>query len=169
MKREDIEDKIQDLIDGRLSGEEVEVVRAEIAKDKDLTLYYNTLKEVDLSLQTLDLAHPSEEFTAHVMHALYRSKSRSFDIRSILILIGLIICATAGLIFSSQVNLKLPSISPVSTEVTLLEKVQVNLPQIVLPPSEMMLNALYFGLLFMALIYFDKVILSRFFSRSSEQ
>lgn len=165
MKRENIEENIQDLIDGRLSNQEAEAVRMKIAEDEYLRLFYNTLKEVDLSLQNSALSHPSEEFTDNVMQALYQPKPRSvIDFKSVLILLALIVCATVGLVYSSHVNLSLPQISPVSTEITLLEKVQINLPKIVLPPSEILLNGLYFGLLFMALLYFDRIILRQIFS-----
>jgi hypothetical protein len=163
MRRENIEEKIQDLIDGRLSKKDAEAVRAHIAKDEYLRLFYQSLKEVDMSLQRSALSHPSEGFTDNVMQSLYRPKPHSIDFKSVLILLGLVICATVGLVYSSRVNLPLPEISPLITKITFLEKVQISLPKIVLPPPEFFLNTLYFGLLFLALIYFDRVILKQFF------
>ena len=163
MKREIIEEKIQDLIDGKLSNQEAVMILDEVNKDEYLKMFYTTLKEIDASLQTVTAEEPSAGFTDKVMKGLHKPKTSPFDFRSLYIFIGLIICAAVGLIYASQANLSMPELAPVNTEINVLKGVEINLPGINLPSSEIFLNAFYFGLLFMSLIYFDRVILRQLF------
>lgn len=161
--RENIEEKIQDLIDGNLSQEEAFHVRKQIDKDEHLRLFYNTLKQVDGSLHEISLFHPSGEFTQKVMLALHRPQVKPFDVRSLMIFIGLMICAAVGLMYASQANIEIPDLSPISTEIPMADRIMINIPAIDLPSSELLLNAFYFGILFLALIYLDRVILRQLF------
>lgn len=161
--REKIEEKIQDMIDGNLSQEEAAQVQKQIKEDEYLTLFYSTLKQVDSSLHDIPLLHPSGQFTSNVMQSLHRPRVKAFDLRSLLIFIGLIICAAVGLMYASQANIKIPNVSGISTEIPMADQMRLDLPTIDLPSSEVMLNVFYFGILFLALIYLDRVILRQLF------
>ncbi|MGK7391995.1 MAG: hypothetical protein ACNS60_16710 [Candidatus Cyclobacteriaceae bacterium M2_1C_046] len=163
MTREQLEDKVQDLIDNKLSVSEAEDIKRQIKGDEYLSLYYTTLKELDAALHHIEPALPSEKFTDRVMSRLHEPKPKTIDLRSLLVFIGIIICIALGVIYAPQFSV--PDISPVNEQLNMPvgEKVNVTLPGLNLPSSEIFLNTFYFGILFLALIYFDRVILRPLF------
>jgi hypothetical protein len=163
MEREILEEKIQDLIDGRLSDTEAKAIHMQMDQDEDLMLFYNALKEVNSLLQESVLANPSEKFTENVMQGLYQPIQKYSYLRSSLIFVGLVIFATVGLLYTSQISAAFPKLAPLNTDFTILEKIQINLPAINLPSYEIFFNSIYFGLLFIALFVFDQMILKQLF------
>lgn len=163
MTREQLEDKVQDLIDNKLSVSEAEDIKREIKGDEDLSLYYTTMKEVDSALHHIEPALPSEKFTDGVMDRLHEPKTKTIDLKSLLVFIGIIICIALGVIYSPQFSV--PDISPVNEQLNMPvgEQLNVTLPGLDLPSSEILLNSFYFGILFLALVYFDRVILKPLF------
>lgn len=159
--KEEIKLKIQELIDGTLPERERHYVLEAIDKDAGLASYYNLMKEIDHSLSDLDLHHPSGEFTPKVMSSLHCPQAKRFDIRSLLIFFGLIICAAVGLLYSSQASLELPGMAPVETNLPVVD--EITIPGFTLPDAEVILTSFYFGILFLALIYLDRVILRQIF------
>lgn len=163
MKREELEDKIQDLIDHKLSERDAENIKQQIKGDEYLTLYYNTLKEIDAGLHHIEPALPSEQFTKGVMSRLHESRSGSIDLKSFLVFIGILVCIALGVVYAPEFSV--PDISPVNEQLNIPagDQLKVNLPGLNLPSSEILLNSFYFGILFLALIYLDRVILKPLF------
>ena len=163
MKRENIENKIQDLVDQKLPASEAEEIKSEIAKDEYLTLFYNALLEVDATLQHAEPALPSDTFTSKVMNRLHEPRKKPIDLRYLWVFIGILVCVILGVIYAPEFSL--PNVTPVNEQLNLPigDKVNVTFPGFEIPSMEVILNTFYFGILLLALIYFDRVILKSLF------
>lgn len=166
MEREILEEKIQDLIDGRLSDTEAKAVHMQMAKDEELMLFYNALKEVNSSLQDAVVSSPSHKFTENVMKGVCQPVKSYSYLRSSLLFVGLVIFATVGLLYTSQFGYTFPKLAPLRTDFTILQNIRINLPVINLPSYEVFFNVIYVGLLFIALFVFDQMILKQLFRKN---
>lgn len=163
MTREQIEEKIQELVDGKLPSAEVDEIKNKMKEDEYLLLFYNTLKDVDKELHHIEPALPSENFTQNVMSRLHEPGIKPIDLRSLWIFIGILICVALGIIYSPQANFTIPDISPMTKEIPMAENLKITLPGLDLPSSQILLNGFYFCLLILALLYLDRAIFKPFF------
>jgi hypothetical protein len=166
---EDVDDRLLDYLDGKLSGQENIRIENLMESDREVRKRFSELKEIESGLKHLGLERPAKNFTTSVMNRLDDDPIRAaFSLKNnILLLIGVVLgigagawLLAAGVFDQTQTTFQLPQLPLAQKYMETLPSLKIN--------SKLLINTILLVNLALALLLFDRAILKPLFKRRME-
>jgi anti-sigma factor RsiW len=167
---QNVDDRLLDYLDGRLSDNEKLMIENLVQTDADVKQRFTELQETESGLRHLPLEYPAKNFTESVMSRLDDYPARAaFPLRNnILLLLGVVLSIgigawllALGVFDQTQTTFQLMQLPLVQ------EYIRESLPPVTIH-GKVLLNVILLVNLALALLILDRAVLKPFFQRRME-